>query len=108
MSRHKGASSKGAVDAEDLKEIVDCYFKLRRIMASLNYASPQQYPLMATVTTLKACWADLSGAQVAAGWSYPAEFVTQDGLSPTADRSGKPREKTYIRWNQAPGTKPDD
>ena len=100
MTRHQGMSKKGAVDAADLKEIVDCYFTLRRIMASLNHASPQQYPLMATVTTLKACWADLSGAQVAAGWSYPAEFVPSDGLAPNADRSGKPREKTYIEWGR--------
>lgn len=97
MARYKGASSKQAITREDLAEIVDCYRRIQRIQANLNYASPQHLPLMAASATLKACWADLSGATVVAGWSYPDSGVTLDGLAPQADRSGTPREKTYMK-----------
>lgn len=97
MTRHKGAASATAVTAEDLAVIVDCYRRIQRIMANLNHASPQHIPLMAATATLRACWADLSGATILAGWSYPDSGVTQDGLAPGADRSGNPREKTTMR-----------
>lgn len=97
MSRHKGESRANAVTAEDLAAIVDCYRRIQRIHANLNHASPQHIPLMAASATLRACWADLSGATVCAGWSYPDSGVTRDGLAPRADRSGVPREKTYMK-----------
>lgn len=93
MTRHKGANSKGAINADDLKD----RRRIERIMGSLNHASPQILPLMATTATVKACWAELSGASINAAWTYPADHVPIDGLAPGADRSGKPREKTYIR-----------
>lgn len=96
MTRHKGMSRKTAVDADDLREIVDCHLRIQRIHAGLNHASPQILPLMAASATLKACWAELSGAVVLGGWAYPADMVPLDGLAPGADRSGKPREKTYM------------
>lgn len=82
MTGHKGMSRKQAVDAEDLKEIVDCYFRIQRIHAGLNPMSPNIIPLMAASATLKACWAELSGAVVLGGWAYPADMVSLDGLSP--------------------------
>lgn len=93
---HKGASKKAAITAGDLKELVDCYRRIQRIHAGLNYASPQILPLMAASATLKACWTELSGA--AGAWSYPADLVPLDGLAPSADRSGKPREDIDMRW----------
>ena len=86
MSRHKGTSRKQAIDSEDLKEIVDCYFRIQRIHAGLNHMSPSIVPLMAASATLKACWAELSGAVVVGGWSYPGDMVPLDGKSP--NRSG--------------------
>lgn len=87
MTRHKGVSRKQAVDADDLKEIVDCYFRIQRIHAGLNHMSPSIIPLMAASATLKACWAELSGAVVLGGWAYPAGLVSLDGLAP--NRNGK-------------------
>lgn len=107
MSRHKGTATATAVSAEDLAVVVDCYRRIQRIHANLNHASPQHIPLMAASATLRACWADLSGATILAGWSYPDSGVTQDGLAPGADRSGKVPEKTTMRrigtadWNNA-------
>lgn len=92
MSRHKGMSRKAAIDADDLREIVDCHRRILRIHAGLNHASPQILPLMAASATLKACWAELSGAVILGGWAYPADLVPADGRAPGADRSGKPRE----------------
>jgi len=97
MTRHKGEIRKQAVDAADLKEIVDCYRRIQRIHMGLNYASDQQLPLMAASATLKACWAELSGAVAAAAWSFPATHVPFDGLAPQVDRSGKPREDIDMR-----------
>lgn len=96
MTRHKGASRKTAVTAEDLKEVADCYRNIQRIHAGLNHESSQKLPLMAASATLKACWAELSGAVPLGGWSYPGNSVTLDGLHPNADRSGRPEEKTYM------------
>ena len=97
MSRHKGESRANAVTAEDLATIVDCYRRIQRIHANLNRASPQHVPLMAASATLRACWADLSGATILAGWSYPDSAVTADGLAPGVDRTGLPREKTFMK-----------
>ncbi|MFN3877230.1 MAG: hypothetical protein ACK4MH_02500 [Brevundimonas sp.] len=96
MSRHKGMSSKAAIDADDLREIVDCHRRIQRIHAGLNHASPQILPLMAASATLKACWAELSGAVILGGWAYPTDLMPADGLAPGADRSGQPREKTHM------------
>ena len=96
MSRHKGMSSKAAIDADDLREIVDCHRRIQRIHAALNHASPQILPLMAASATLKACWAELSGAVMLGGWAYPENLVPSDGLAPGADRSGQPMEKTHM------------
>ena len=94
MARHKGQATAMAVTAEDLAVIADCYRRIQRIHSNLNHASPQHMPLMAATATLRACWADLSGATVMAGWSYPDSGVTRNGLAPRADRSGVPREMT--------------
>lgn len=96
MARYKGQASATAVTAEDLAVIVDCYRRIQRIHSNLNQGSPQHMPLMAATATLRACWADLSGATILAGWSYPDSAVTRDGLAPGADRSGVPREKFYM------------
>lgn len=90
MTRHKCMSRKQAVDAEDLKEIVDCYFRIQRIHAGLNQSSPSIVPLMAASATLKACWAELSGAVVVGGWSYPGGMVSLDGRSPNRSGDTKP------------------
>ncbi|WP_436357935.1 hypothetical protein [Brevundimonas sp. CEF1] len=95
MSRYKGQSKKGAIDAADLREVADCYRRVTRIHASLNPVSDQIFPLMAASATLKACWAELSGAGGMA-WTYPGDGVPLDGLAPGADRSGKPREATHM------------
>ncbi|MNQ79383.1 hypothetical protein D3C85_943270 [compost metagenome] len=90
MSRYKGQSKKAAIDADDLREVADCYRRVSRIYASLNPVCDQILPLMAAAATLKACWAELSGAGGFA-WTYPGDGVPLDGLAPQADRSGKPR-----------------
>lgn len=108
MNRYKGQSKKGAIDADDLRELVDCYRRVTRIHASLNHASDQVLPLMAASATLKACWAELSGAGGMA-WTYPADAIPIDGLAPSADRSGTPRQQASMyRFDleQATGTKP--
>lgn len=99
---HKGASKKTAITEEDLKEIVDCYFRLQRIMGGLNHAAEQQLPLMAATATLKACWSELSGATAGVGWSFPSTHVSTDGLAPQADRSGTERQKVDLRssWRE--------
>lgn len=96
MTRHKGMSRKQAIDADDLKEVADCYFRIQRIHSGLNQASPNIVPLMAASATLKACWAELSGAVVLGGWSYPADMVPLDGRRPGADQSGAPKEPAYM------------
>ncbi|WP_312599066.1 hypothetical protein [Brevundimonas sp.] len=75
MTRYKGASKKGNVTLQDLAEIEDCYRRVTRIITSLNMVSPAKLPLMACSATLKACWAELSGAQAATGWSFPDSCV---------------------------------
>ncbi|WP_153924739.1 hypothetical protein [Brevundimonas sp. SPF441] len=99
---HKGASKKTAITEEDLKEIVDCYFRLQQIMGGLNHAAEQQLPLMAATATLKACWSELSGATAGVGWSFPSTHVSTDGLAPQADRSGTVRQKVDLRssWRE--------
>lgn len=77
---HKGASRKQALTAEDMAELVDCYRRLQKLHASLNYASPQQLPLMAASATVKAAWAELSGAVVLGGWCYPDGYVPVSGI----------------------------
>ena len=96
MSRYKGASRATAITAEDLAVIVDCYRRIQRIGANLNHASPQHFPLMAVTATLRACWADLSGASVMAGWSYPDSGVTSDGLAPGVDRRRASEPESYV------------
>ena len=103
MSRFKGSSQKAAVTAEDLKIIADCYRAIQRIAGGLNHASDQLYPLMATSATIKACWAELSGAIGGSAWSYPDTHVPLDGLAPGADRSGTPRKTTHIDWSKIRG-----
>lgn len=94
---HKGASKKTAITAADLQEIVDCYFRIQRIMGGLNHVSEQKLPLMAATATLKACWSELSGATAGVGWSFPATYVTADGLAPQAKRSAEPQEEIDMR-----------
>lgn len=83
---HKGASTKLVVTADDLREIVDCYRRIQRIHGGLNHRSHQMLPLMAASATLKACWAELSGAGEA--WSYPSTAVPLDGLAQLGPRDG--------------------
>lgn len=99
---HKGSSKKTAITADDLQEIVDCYFRIQRIMGGLNHAAEQKLPLMAATATLKACWSELSGATAGVGWSFPATHVSADGLAPQANRSGRPREEIDLRrsWRE--------
>ena len=78
MSGHKGVSRKLALTVEDLAELSDIHRRLQRMHATLNHAPPQQLPLMAASATVKAAWAELSGAGWA--WSYPASAVPLDGV----------------------------
>ncbi|QQQ19852.1 hypothetical protein JIP62_07135 [Brevundimonas vitis] len=84
---HKGASKKQALTAEDLAELVDCYRRIQKLHASLNYASPQQLPLLAASATVKAAWAELSGAMVLGPWAWPSDAVPVDGIA----RASAPR-----------------
>ena len=77
MSRYKGASTKGALTVEDLVELVDIYRRLQSMHAGLNPVSDQRFPVMAAASTVKAAWAEISGAEQ--GWSYPADFVLKPG-----------------------------
>jgi len=109
VSRYKGQSTKGAVDAADLRELADCYRRVSRIHAGLNRASDHILPLMAASATLKACWAELSGAGGMA-WTYPGDGVSIDGLAPGVDRSGEARKaRPMYRFGleQPLGTKGD-
>ncbi|MGO4409452.1 MULTISPECIES: hypothetical protein [unclassified Brevundimonas] len=113
MSRYKGRSTKSVVDANDLREVADCYRRILSIHAGLNPVSHHILPLMAASATLKACWAELSGASISAAWTYPTTAIPSDGLAPNADRSGKAAEKTYMyRFDlddrPPPGTKTPD
>lgn len=78
MSGHKGISRKQALTVEDLAELADIHRRLQRMHSTLNHASFQQMPLMAASATVKAAWAELSGAGWA--WSYPATAVPLDGV----------------------------
>lgn len=79
---HKGASKKQALTAAEMAELVDCYRRIQKLHASLNYASPQQLPLLAASATVKAAWAELSGAIVLGPWAWPTSAVPMDGISP--------------------------
>lgn len=76
MGRYKGMSTKGALTVEDLAELVDIYRRLQALHSGLNAVSSQRLPLMAAAT-VKAAWAEVSGA--AQGWSYPATYVVMPG-----------------------------
>lgn len=75
MSRYKGMSSKGALDVDDLIELHDIYHRLQRLHGQLNAVSSQRLPLMAASATVKAAWAELSGAEQ--GWSFPVEAMVK-------------------------------
>lgn len=77
MSRYKGASRTSALTVEDLVELVDIYHRLQAMHAGLNPVSSQRFPLMAAAATVKAAWAEVSGAEQA--WSYPATYVAKPG-----------------------------
>lgn len=64
---HKGSSRKQALTAADMAELVNCHRRLQKLHASLNYASPQRLPLLAASATVKAAWAELSGAVALGG-----------------------------------------
>ena len=66
MSRHKGIYRKQTLTVEDLAELVEIHRRLQRMHSTLNHASIQQLPLMAASATVKAAWAELSGA----GWAW--------------------------------------
>jgi hypothetical protein len=88
---HKGASKKQALTAEDLAELVDCYRRIQKLHGSLNYASPQQLPLLAASATVKAAWAELSGAMVLGPWAWPSDAVPVEGIARTpASRLDEP------------------
>ena len=78
MSGHKGISRKQALTVEDLAELVDIYRRLQRMHGTLNYGSHQQLPLLAASATVKAAWAEISGAGWA--WTYPATSVPLGGV----------------------------
>lgn len=80
MSVHKGISRKQALTVEDLAELVDIHRRLQRMHSTLNHASVQQLPLMAASATVKAAWAELSGAGWA--WAYPSTAVPLGGVPP--------------------------
>lgn len=75
MTRYKGMSTKAALTVEDLEELVDIHQRLQKMQASLNAVSSERFPLMAAAATVKAAWAEVSGA--AQGWSYPANHVVK-------------------------------
>lgn len=77
---YKGASRKQALTAADLAELVDCYKRVQRLHAGLNYASPQQLPLLAASATIKAAWAELSGAVVLGPWTWPDSAIPISGI----------------------------
>ena len=94
MSGHKGISTKQALTTQDLAELVDIYRRLQRMHGTLNYGSHQQLPLLAASATVKAAWAEISGAGWA--WSYPATAVPLDGI-PTGSDARERREQRPIR-----------
>jgi len=75
MSRYKGASTKGALTVEDLAELVDIYRRLQAMHSGLSPVSTQRFPVMAAAATVKAAWAEVSGAEQ--GWSFPAQYVVK-------------------------------
>lgn len=77
---HKGASRKQALTAADLAELVDCYRRVQKLHMDLNYASPQKLPLLAASATIKAAWAELSGAVVLGTWSWPDPHIPISGI----------------------------
>lgn len=77
MSRYKGVSSKSVLNVEDLVELADIYRRLQAMHAGLNPVSTQRFPIMAAAATVKAAWAEVSGAEQ--GWSFPANYVAKPG-----------------------------
>ena len=77
--RYKGGASKPVVTAQDLAELAEIHRRLQHLHRGLNPASSQQLPLMAASATVKAAWAELSGAGWA--WSYPATAVPMNGIA---------------------------
>ncbi|MFT4956160.1 MAG: hypothetical protein ACI8U3_002565 [Brevundimonas sp.] len=94
MSGHKGVSKKQVLTVEDLAELVDIHRRLQRMHATLNHASQQQLPLMAASATVKAAWAELSGAGWA--WSYPTTAVPLNGVAPEV-KARERRERGSMR-----------
>lgn len=94
MSRHKGISRKQALTVEDLAELVEIHRRLQRMHSTLNHASVQQLPLMAASATVKAAWAELSGAGWA--WAYPSTAMPLDGV-PAEVRARERREHRPMR-----------
>ena len=78
MSRHKGIYRKQTLTVEDLAELVEIHRRLQRMHSTLNHASVQQLPLRAASATVKAAWAELSGAGWA--WAYPSTAMPLDGV----------------------------
>lgn len=74
------------------------YQSRRRCSFSLSHSSISRRSAISVSTakaraasaTLKACWAELSGAVVVGGWSYPADMVPLDGRSPNRSGDTKP------------------
>lgn len=87
--RYKGGSSKQVVTAQDLAELAEIHRRLQHLHRGLNPASSQQLPLMAASATVKAAWAELSGAGWA--WSFPATAVPMDGIAPGSG-TGRPAD----------------
>ena len=77
--RYKGGASKQVVTARDLAELAEIHRRLQHLHRGLSPASSQQLPLMAASATVKAAWAELSGAGWA--WSYPATAVPMNGIA---------------------------
>lgn len=94
MSAHKGISTKQALTTEDLAELVDIYRRLQHMHGTLNYRSHQQLPLLAASATVKAAWAEISGAGWA--WSYPATAVPLNGI-PAGSQAQERRESRPMR-----------
>ena len=95
--------------ATDLREVADCYRRVARIHASLNPVSDQIFLLMAASATLKACWAELSGAGGMA-WAFPGMASHWIVWPPVLlGRKGRARLRTCTastwmtapQWNQS-------
>lgn len=63
MGRYKGMWSKGSLTVEDPAELADIYRRLQAMHAGFNPVSTQRFPVMAAAATVKAAWAEVSGAE---------------------------------------------